>query len=380
VIASAAASPRLLGLVAEPIDDFRTAQTRNSRLFRELEQRFPIAGIVHPEMGRIDDLANKARFVTRDRWRWRGRAALNGWRFDHLSSDAEKELQAREGSYDLIFLLQTLFGPGREPGRHRYVVYTDNIYPLTRHHYPLWADLGTREQRRWIAREGEVCRRASRVFTMTEYLRRAMIDGYGCEPERVVTVGAGANAGVDSLAGRSWDSRQALFVGIDFVRKGGHDLLAAWPLVRDQIPDARLTIVGPHDAVADLPAGVAWAGHIADRDRLARMFLEATAFVLPSLFDPCPHVLREAMGYGLPCVTTNVGALPELVADGQTGLVVEPRDPAALAKALVSLLGDPGRAEELGRRAHAQNLEHNAWPVVASRMAPHIAAAAGERL
>jgi starch synthase len=74
-------------------------------------------------------------------------------------------------------------------------------------------------------------------------------------------------------------------------------------------------------------------------------------------------------------VTTNVGALPELVDDGVTGLLVPPREPAALAEALIGLLSDPPRAERMGRAGQQKVAERLTWRAVAERMAPHLEAA-----
>jgi glycosyltransferase involved in cell wall biosynthesis len=99
--------------------------------------------------------------------------------------------------------------------------------------------------------------------------------------------------------------------------------------------------------------------------------------VLPTQFEAYGQAVVEAMGHALPCVTTNVGALPELVDDGETGLLVPPREPEALAAALVGLLSDPERAERMGRAGYAKAVEHLTWRAVAERMAPHLEAAAG---
>ena len=90
----------------------------------------------------------------------------------------------------------------------------------------------------------------------------------------------------------------------------------------------------------------AWfAGHVEDvRRRLPRYEI----FALPSRAENFPVAALEAMAAGLPVVATRVGGVPELVADGETGLVVEPEDPAALAAALDSLAGDDARRRRLG--------------------------------
>ena len=88
-------------------------------------------------------------------------------------------------------------------------------------------------------------------------------------------------------------------------------------------------------------------------------YRRATVFCLPCRVardgdrDGIPNVLVEAMACGLPVVTTAVSGIPELVADGVSGLIVPAEDPAALAEALARLQRDPGLAQRLGREAQA---------------------------
>jgi glycosyltransferase involved in cell wall biosynthesis len=90
-----------------------------------------------------------------------------------------------------------------------------------------------------------------------------------------------------------------------------------------------------------------------------------------------PHVVREALVHGLPCVTTTVGGIPEIVGDGVDSLLVEPGDGAALAAALTRLLSDPGLAASMGAAGRARLLRELTWERVTERMAPHLLSAAG---
>jgi glycosyltransferase involved in cell wall biosynthesis len=276
-------------------------------------------------------------------------------------------------------LVQTMFAPGALSRNRRYAVYTDNIHVLTARYYPAWAPLSRRDRAKRIQLEQATCRAARHVFAKTDSLREALIEDYGCEPERVIWVGSGSNIMVHSLDGKRYDGRAALFVGIDFERKGGPALLRAWSMVRERLPDAELWVVGPKSrpAAAEQP-GVRWHGFVSDRRQLADLYKRATLFVLPSLFEPLGSVLLEARGHGLPCIGTDRGSFRESIDDGVDGLLVPPGEPEPLADALVSLLGDPERAAFMGRRGHAQVLTEHTWERVADRMAPYIEKAATE--
>ena len=349
-------------------------ETRNAPLFRSLERRYDVVGMLRPELPKLEDYLIKLRYIQADRDGWRARAVLNTRTFDRLTAILDRQLVDWEGRYDLILQLQTLFAPGRDRRWQPYVVYTDNTYSLTERNYPAWAPLSRGQSRKWKQREQVTCRDARFVFTWSDLARSSVIDDYGCDPARVIAVGAGTNSFVPTLGGKGYDSRIALFVGIDFERKGGPLLLRAWERVRQRLPGAELWIIGPKRGDPKLPseAGVRWLGHVSDRQVLADAYDRAAVFVLPSNYDPYPHVLREAMGHGLPCVGTAAGGIPEIIQDGETGLVVPPGEPAPLSEALLGLLGDPQRAEAMGRRGHDDVLRNHTWDRVVDRMAPSL--------
>jgi starch synthase len=361
---------RILGAAKDPIAQFRHGSGRNAGLFTELDRRYRVVGAIRPSLGTLEDYALKLRYFHPDRVAWRGRASLNSWTFRRLSSIAGTQLRAWEGRYDLILLWQTLFAPGRDVDTGRYVLYTDNTYALTERFLPGWAPLGRREGRRWADLERRTCEQALCIFAVSDLLRKSLIEDYGCDPVRVVKVGAGTNSFVNSLSQTHDDSQAALFVGFNFELKGGYVLLRAWERVREQLPRAELWIAGPSTRVPQQP-GVRWFGKV-DRQAVAALYDRAAVFVLPSLYDSYPHALREAMGHGLPCIGTNRGGVPEIIDHERTGLVVEPEDPDQLADALVSLLGDPARSEAMGREGHAKILRSYKWSDVVDRMAPHI--------
>jgi glycosyltransferase involved in cell wall biosynthesis len=90
------------------------------------------------------------------------------------------------------------------------------------------------------------------------------------------------------------------------------------------------------------------------RDNVAEVLALADVFVLPSESEGFGRVLVEAMAMGRPVVATNVGGIPDIVLDGETGLLVEPADPAALASAVGALLDEPARAARLGAAGRAR--------------------------
>ena len=99
-------------------------------------------------------------------------------------------------------------------------------------------------------------------------------------------------------------------------------------------------------------------------DEVLRLIERAAVVVAPSRREGFGVTVAEAMAHGRPVVASAVGGLLDLVVDGETGLLVPPRDPAALRAALERLLGDAELRARLGAAARERARERFAWPVV----------------
>ena len=139
--------------------------------------------------------------------------------------------------------------------------------------------------------------------------------------------------------------------------KGIDYLIAAMPAIRETVADAHLLIVGdgpergPLEAAArsfGLEQAITFAGY---REDVADLLREADVFVLPTLWDALPTVVIEAMAASLPIVASSVGGLPDMVRDGVEGRLVAPKDVAALASSVTSILADPAQRVSLGKNA-----------------------------
>lgn len=368
---------RLLGLSNERNVIVRSQPgVRSTGLYAALASRFSLMEVVRPAPSQLRLYLGKLRHFHPDRNVWRARANLSAEMFRRRSTVAEQLLRERDGSYDLIVQLHTLFSPGRLDAGRPFVLHTDNTYKLSERYFPEWAPLRGRARDEWVAMETATYRQAAFLFPRSEFLRRSMIEDYGCDPARVIRVGGGANFHPEPIDDKRYDGQIALFVGNDFVRKGGLFLLEAWRQVARMLPGAQLWIVGPKQPLAPPQPGVHWLGQIVDRAELARRYAAATLFVMPSLFEPWGHVFFEAMAHGLPCVSSDHGATPEIVEQGRTGLLVPAAQSDGLALALVTLLRDPALAEEMGRAAHADTVSGHTWDDVVARMAPYLEQAA----
>jgi glycosyltransferase involved in cell wall biosynthesis len=144
------------------------------------------------------------------------------------------------------------------------------------------------------------------------------------------------------------------FVG---VAKGGAVLVEALPALLDRRPEIRVAVAGtgePPDDLRELaardPKRVAWIGWL-DAEAKAQQLSSCEVFVMPSLSEGMPIALLEAMSYGRAIVASDVGGIPDVVADGEQAVLVPPGDPGALAEALARTAGNPALRERLGAAA-----------------------------
>ena len=129
----------------------------------------------------------------------------------------------------------------------------------------------------------------------------------------------------------------------------------------------RCIIVGDGPERAALTAAIARQGLEAcvwlagDRDDIPELLARMDVFVLPSLGEGISNTVLEAMATGLPVIATRVGGNPELVAEGETGVLVPVADVPALAAAITELVNDPNRCDQMGRAAAQQVRTHFDW-------------------
>jgi phosphatidyl-myo-inositol alpha-mannosyltransferase len=206
----------------------------------------------------------------------------------------------------------------------------------------------------------------------------------------VVPNGIGAEFYVphDPLPGFTGDDPTMLFVGRLEPRKGLTYLVRAFLRLKPSFPRLRLLVVGrdhkrqQEKTMAMVPPrlrpDVVFVGSVPQAD-LPSYYASADLFCAPSLGgESFGYVLVEAMAMGLPVVCSDIGGYRDLVRDDHEGLLVPPRDPEALARAIGSLLDNPARRAALAEVARTSAARY-AWPVVAKEVAAVYEEAAGSR-
>jgi len=195
-------------------------------------------------------------------------------------------------------------------------------------------------------------RRYDHVVACSEAVRDYLLESYRYPPQRVSCIRNGWSGTPLKLRR---DPRPTIVCTANFRAQKGHPVLVeAFATVARQIPDARLVLLGDGTELPAVRRLVAERG-LEDRVELPGpqadvwpWLAKAHVFALASHYEPLGIAVLEAMGAGLPVVATGVDGIKELVQPGVTGELVPPGDPAAMARAMVSVLGDPGMALRMG--------------------------------
>ncbi|HZR84626.1 MAG TPA: glycosyltransferase [Candidatus Binatia bacterium] len=250
-----------------------------------------------------------------------------------------------------------------------------------------------RRTRVFLAIERILARRTDRILTVSESVRRQLLAlGIG-RPEQVRVVPLGLELDRFGAAARyRGELRRELAIPDDAPLVGivarlapikAHEVfIAAAARIAQRLPSCRFAIVGDGERRGELECLVAARGL---RDRVAflgwradleRIHGALDVAVLTSRNEGSPVALIEAMAAGVAVVATSVGGVPDLIEDGANGLLVEAGDDAAVAAAVVQLLGDSARRQALASAGRASVLERHS----ADRLVEDVDALYGELL
>jgi glycosyltransferase involved in cell wall biosynthesis len=221
------------------------------------------------------------------------------------------------------------------------------------------------------------------TITPTLALKRHLVTFYGINSEKI-TVIPHAIAASDTpdprryaalceTLGQDSDSLWTGYIGRLSLEKGCQYFVESMPLIKQCMPNVRFLIVGSGPEEKRLrerathlgfdPSGI----FVGTRDDISEILELLDIVVIPSLSESFGMVALEAMRSSRPVVASSVGGLPELVRHGETGLLVPPKSPAALARAVCELLADPEQRGRLGERGRQVFLDEYSLPLSVNR-------------
>jgi alpha-maltose-1-phosphate synthase len=253
------------GRIARDPFDRRQWSSSSYFFFTELKRR----GSLHRAFGVEVPTWRRALYMARNfhprRKVWREHFYMDVGYRDALTAEVRRRLEPEDFGHDFLQIGAMFGGPSLTRGGHCFSYNDGNLTNLLRSPEAP-RGLSARKIDRALAYEREVYHGLRKIFTMSEYLRQSFLSDFDVPADRVVAVGGGINLETvpDSIPDKRYDNREVLFIGIDFPRKGGWELLRAFRGVTAKFPDARLHLVGPAelDVPPELQKGVVFHGFL----------------------------------------------------------------------------------------------------------------------
>jgi glycosyltransferase involved in cell wall biosynthesis len=237
-----------------------------------------------------------------------------------------------------------------------------------RHHY---GDSESQKTPQWLMDFG--VRRAIRVIVHGRALTNEVSEEIGIPPDCIHVVPHVAIGDLEGVHRVPEDDNVVLFFGRIWQYKGLEYLIKAEPAVSKEIPGVCIVIAGRGEdferyrrMMKDPAAFEIHNSWVSDEQR-SELFQRAAVVVLPYTSATQSGVIPVAYSYAKPVVATTVGAIPEYVEHGRTGLLVPPRDERALAEAIVALLRDPAARRQMGANGQRKLTDEWAPDVVARK-------------
>jgi glycosyltransferase involved in cell wall biosynthesis len=227
------------------------------------------------------------------------------------------------------------------------------------------------------------CSQAAGYAANTAYEAR-YVEGLGVPRDRITVVGIGvdvellkvARAGRTEASGASSQKPRILYLGHLSVRKGLDTVVAALPTIWARHPSVEVVIAGKttedaHDlrrAAYQVSQGydLHWLPDVTEAEKAA-LFASASMVLYPSCAESFGFVFLEAWSFGVPVVGCRAGAIPDVVEDGVTGLLMTPGDSMELANCVSRLIDDPGEAKRLGAEGQRRVGKKHTWTAVVHR-------------
>lgn len=345
-------------------------------LFGSLEKQKVISGYVSTRQlrpwdvfRRLLDLSKTFEF---------GRPGINAswmWRrstIDRLTARVMKKLEAFD---DFDAVLQVGTHAIINPERAKHYVFTDMtiVQAVNSPNARSFAAGKLPESQRPEAIEAQkaIFRSCEDIFVNSHWTKSSIVDDYNIDPGKVHVVGVGVSLPVKPLPSHVNESHDILFIGRDWVHKGGPMLVEALSLVRRKFEDATLTVIGCRPRLRDENVRVLGALDKkveSQRRRIESALANAGVLCVPSVFEAYGICFLEAQLYGVPPVTFTGEGRADAIKHGQTGILLEDRTPAALSEAIIGLFSHPEKARKMGQAGHEYVTNYLTWDHVAHRV------------
>lgn len=270
--------------------------------------------------------------------------------FIKKSLQTEQKILQLNYQPDFVIHLFGTYSPFWQKFDIPYAMYLDYTMSLVEKSWLPWAPFTSREEwNAWINCERRAYQQAHHLLSMSHVVKQSLIEDYGIKPEKIAVVGSAANFQEIYQGDKKFGSKQILFNGSDFERKGGDLVLAAFEKVKQEIPDTRLVVIGKKLGLQG--DGIDNPGKISSRSELRNLLLKTDLVVAPAYCDPFPVFLMEAMNYGVPCIVSEQDGMPEIVEHESDGIVINQPTAALLAERIINLVNNPAKLKVMSQKA-----------------------------
>jgi len=270
--------------------------------------------------------------------------------------------------YKFTFQTQSLFN-GKIDGIPHFI-YTDHT-TRTNLLYPSINPRQYMRSKSFIEKsEIQIYQDSTMIFTCGSLISYSLINQYLMPKEKVVTAFAGSNiSNINNENPQKYYSKNILFVGAVWERKGGPILMEIFRNVLNKYPDATLTIVGCKPKNITQP-NCNVVGSIAIED-VSKYYNSANVFCLPSLREPFGFAFVEAMNHRLPIIANNIGCLPDLVTNDFNGYLID-NNVNDYTAAICKLFDNPEKCKIMGENGYHYAQSKFTWSRVGKTIKRHI--------
>ena len=302
--------------------------------------------------------------------KWKGWYLRTDFAYDRISSIAEKAIYEND---DCAIVLQSglLFSPQNTNNKPYVLGILDNTYLIGKfgRNRPV-TELVLSES--FLKKEKEAYHRANLILSMSNHVRDSLVEDYGVLSKKILVVGVGPNVEPDKNYvpnDYKYESKKVVMIAIDFIRKGGAEVLEAFKMLKIKIPKVKLIVIG--EKMDYQVEGVSFLGR-QNKSRIKKELSEANLFVMPSHAEPFGVAFIEAMAFSTPCIGSHVEAIPEIISNEETGFIVAPGDVEGLAKRMEIVLSDPSLSRKMGKAGYNKYLKKFCWSIVAKKISDQL--------
>jgi len=261
------------------------------------------------------------------------------------------------------------------------VFLSDATFAALKNFYPDFTGLIPQTLRNGDEMEQLALSRCALAIFASDWAARSALEHYAADPAKIRVIPLGANiecnrtmADIDQITdNKSFDTCRLLFVGVDWLRKGGDRALEIATELNERGIPAELHVVGcePPGATPDF---VVRHGFISKKSaqgaaQYDKLLMESHFLVIPSMAECYGLVFAEASSFGLPSISTRVGGIPTVIADGKNGYTLDPAAPAATyCDVIARLFRDRPSYEGMARTSFREYAERLNWNVAGERI------------